>query len=249
LSSSSGKIVRLKVAYRQPETLLTEYTKSIGRGGVRLEVPRPLPIGTKFVFEMHCEGSVEVVELEGLVVALNALADGRYLVNIKYETKSDRQALDATLQMIFQGARIDKKRQHARIPLVVRAVDERPNSPVFRVRDISVGGAGVEIEDARLPNYIAMGVPVLLQVKTKQGFMALHGEVSWCAQVKEPNLILPASIEVEINLQARFGIAFGHLPLEIQERVEKFVHLQQMPPPPWIAKIAFGDAALSAMQG
>ena len=60
--------VRLKVAYKTPESLLGELTKSVGRGGVRVEARKPLPVGTRFVFELRSPGVKEVVEVHGTVL-------------------------------------------------------------------------------------------------------------------------------------------------------------------------------------
>lgn len=57
--------VRLKVAYKTPESLLGELTKSVGRGGVRIETKKSLPVGTKFVFELRSPGVRDAVEVSG----------------------------------------------------------------------------------------------------------------------------------------------------------------------------------------
>jgi Tfp pilus assembly protein PilZ len=234
-TGNQPKPVRLRVAYRQPERLLSEYTKSAGRGGVLIETKKSLPVGTKFVFEMHCEGMKEVVELEGAVVAITAKNAERHILHIRYDVLDARLGIDATLQMIFQGNRIDRKRNHARIPLVVRAVDERPNAIALRVRDISVGGIGFEVEGKLTPNYISVGEPTLFQIKMTDGLLSLHGHVNWKAEARGD------------SLNAQFGMQFGRLNDATLKRVERLVRLQGLPHPPWIAKVAFGSAAVAAM--
>ena len=48
--------MRLKVSYKTPEALLSEFTRSVGRGGVTIESKKSLPVGTRFVFELRAQG-------------------------------------------------------------------------------------------------------------------------------------------------------------------------------------------------
>ena len=65
--SSSRSSVRLKVAYKTPEALLGEFTRSVGQGGVTLETRKSVPTGTRFVFEMHAKGVGKPLEVVGEV--------------------------------------------------------------------------------------------------------------------------------------------------------------------------------------
>ena len=51
MADDASQVVRLKVTYKSPETLLGEFTRSVGKGAVVLESRKPLPPGTRFVFE------------------------------------------------------------------------------------------------------------------------------------------------------------------------------------------------------
>src|SRR6188768_3494156 len=93
--------VRLKVAYKQPEALLSEYTRSVGRGGVTLQTQKSLPVGTRFVFEMHNPGVATPVEVLGEVVRVTPQPGGCHLLTVKYDPGMDRGGLDAVLQRIF----------------------------------------------------------------------------------------------------------------------------------------------------
>ena len=44
--------VRLRVTYKSAESLLSEFTRSVGKGAVTIESRKPLNIGTRFVFEL-----------------------------------------------------------------------------------------------------------------------------------------------------------------------------------------------------
>ena len=56
MAASQKQPVRLKVSYKTPGALLSEFTRSIGKGNVSIESGRALPIGTRFVFELHAHG-------------------------------------------------------------------------------------------------------------------------------------------------------------------------------------------------
>ena len=43
---SSAEPIRFKISYRNPEMLLGEFTRSVGRGSVSIESKRAVPVGT-----------------------------------------------------------------------------------------------------------------------------------------------------------------------------------------------------------
>ena len=111
MSPQAGGPIRLKVGYKTPETLLGELTKSVGRGGVRIEAKRTVPVGTKFVFELKSVGVKESVEVNGVVQTVTEPAPGRYVLHIRYEPPKNRQGLDAVLKRIFEATEADTRRR------------------------------------------------------------------------------------------------------------------------------------------
>jgi hypothetical protein len=231
--------VRLKVAYKTAEGLISEFTRSVGKGGVAIESRKNLPIGTQFVFELHAQGmKIPPVEVFGEVVQVTQSSRGRYLLNIRYEQGTDRQGLDALLARIFESHKYDKVRKHARIPIQLRATEEAPYSPSFMIRDISLGGLGVEVEAPQLPKTLRMATPFLLEMSISLGLLVLHGEVVW---------IFTPPAERAKWLYPSFGVRFGKLRPDSQERLEKILSLRGLPPPPWKARVSFGMDAVSRM--
>ena len=172
--------VRLKVAYKKPEALLSEYTRSIGRGGVTLQTQKSLPVGTRFVFEMHNPGVSTPVEVVGEVVRVTPQPTGRFMITVKYDPGQDRGGLDAVLQRIFDLQEFEKLRRYPRIPLHLPAMEEEtPFAPPFFVRDLSRGGVGLEVEAPALPTSVKVGMPFLLEMDLTLGTLMLHGEVAW----------------------------------------------------------------------
>ena len=224
--------VRLKVAYKSPQALLGELTKSVGRGGVRIESKRALPIGTRFVFELHAQGVKETVDVIGTVLTVTESTPGKFVLHIRYEPPVVRDGLDAIINRIFAVSRSDPKRRTARVPVQVRAVENRPDSPTYRLRDLSSGGAGIDVESEALPGHVQVGMPFLLSMKLVPGMLQVPGEVVWVV-----------SAGIGVALPPRIGVAFSALHPKMSDMLVSLIALRDMPPPPWIAKVAFGAEA------
>ncbi len=229
----SDNEVRLKVAYKSPKALLGELTKCVGRGGVRIESGKPIPVGTRFILELHSGGIKKPVEVLGLVQSVSESAPGRHVLHIKYEPPDERSGIDEVLQKIFSAP--DQQRKNPRVPLHVRAVENRPDSPGFRIRDISLGGVGIDIDATTVPSHIDVGVPFLLLMKLSQGQLALHGEVVW------------VTVGTGTEMPPMLGIAFGALTPNTKQLLDRLLSFKALPTPPWIARLAFGQHAVAAM--
>ncbi|MGQ0508682.1 MAG: PilZ domain-containing protein [Myxococcaceae bacterium] len=230
--------IRLKVSYKSAESLVNEFTKSVGKGGVALESRKKVPIGTQFVFELVEATSGERVEVVGEVVSVTQVNAGKFLLNIRYDAGLNRGGLDAVLQRIYDTQQLEKMRKHPRVPINMRATEDAAYSTSYLIRDVSGGGAGVEIESPKVRPEIVVSGPVLLEIWLSLGTLALHGEIMW---VSTP----PADRAKWIN--PSFGVRFGKLRTESAENLEKLLQLKGLPPPPWKARVSFGMDAVSRM--
>ncbi|WP_426754094.1 PilZ domain-containing protein [Myxococcus sp. Y35] len=230
--------VRLKVAYKTPQSLVGEYTRSVGLGGVTLETRRSLPLGTRFTFELHAGGMARPVEVLGEVVQVVPHDAERFLLTVRYGVGEDRSALDAILQHIFATQEHEGMRRFPRLPLYLRAMEAAPLSPGFLVRDISRGGVGLEVQGPALPRQVKVGTPFLLEMDLKEGPMMLHGEVVWTSSVprKDSGTVKPG-----------FGATFGRLRPDMQKRLEGLLSLASLPSAPWKARVSFGMEAVTRM--
>lgn len=235
---SEPKNIRLKVSYKSAEALLSEYTRSVGKGGVAIESRRAVPVGTRFVFELHAQGVDKAVEVFGEVIGVTGGDGGKHLLNIRYDPGQQREGLDALLSRIFEAHRYEKVRKHARIPLNLRATEEAPYSPSYLIRDISMGGVGVEVEANNVPRHVRVGQPFLCEVWLSLGTLALYGEVVWVFEPKGDRAKFASP---------GFGVAFGKLRPETAERLERIIQLRSLPPPPWKARVSFGMDAVARM--
>jgi hypothetical protein len=223
----------LRVGYKSPEALLAELTRSVGRGGVRIESKKSLPVGTGFVFELKSRGVRDPVEVLGTVMSVTESAPGRFVLHIRYEPPASREGIDSVIKSIVSAGQSDAKRKHPRIPLHVRAVEDRQDSAAFRLRDISKGGVGIDVDGDTMPKHVRPGVPFLMKMKLSTGPLVVSGEVVWTQATKGDGVPL------------RLGVAFGHLPPEIALRLDDLLNLRALPAPPWIARLTFGAEALA----
>ena len=220
--------VRLKVAYKTPESLLGELTKSVGRGGVRIETRKALPVGTKFVFELRSPGVKESVEVSGTVMTVSETAPGRFVLHIKYEPPRVRQGLDAVIKRIFETSAFDRKRKTPRIPLHVRATEDRPDAPTYRIRDISAAGIGIDVEADALPRRIKVGQSFKVSMRLTTGSLTVPGTVVWMV-----------STRASATLPPRVGVSFTGVEPHMAQLLDDLLTLKALPTPPWIARLSF----------
>ncbi|MCP3162611.1 PilZ domain-containing protein [Myxococcus qinghaiensis] len=230
--------VRLKVAYKSPQSLVGEYTRSVGQGGATLQTRRSLPLGTRFTFELHAGGVPRPVEVLGEVVQVEPREERNYLVTVRYGASEDRSALDAVLQRIFAAQEQEGLRRFPRLPLHLRALEAAPLSPTFLVRDISRGGVGLEVLAPTLPRHVRVGTPFLLEMDLTGGSLLLHGEVVWTSSVPRKNAT---------EATPGFGATFGRLRAPMQQRLDALLALESLPPAPWKARVSFGMDAVTRM--
>jgi Tfp pilus assembly protein PilZ len=228
----------LKVVYKSGEALLGEYTQALGKGGVAVESAKVLPIGTRFVFEMHAKDLKAAVEVFGEVLTVTPSPSGKHLLNIRYEAPGDRSGLDLVLGRIFDAQRFEKVRKHPRIPLHLRAKEEGPSGAAMLIHDISRGGLRADVVLKALPRHVKLGETFLLELKLSIGTLQLHGEVVW--------LFTPPR-DAAALVHPGFGVRFGKLRPESVERLEELLTLRGLPPPPWSARVSFGMQAISRM--
>lgn len=225
----SDGTARFRIGYRKPESLLAEFTRSVNRSCVTLNVPQPVQAGTRFLFELVTHGIRKPVEVEGEVLSVQPGLDGRYRLNVAY-TPGQRGGLDDVVFLVFDAQRRERVRRSPRVPMNLRAAEDTPYSPGYLIRDLSLGGAGVEVETSDLPKTIARGSPALLQITLKSGStLNLRGVVVW-ARRAGPG-----------TLNWGFGVQFVEdLELDSLEMLDEVVSLRSIPRR---ARISFGTDA------
>jgi hypothetical protein len=236
--------VRLKVSYKTPEALLSEYTRSIGRGGVSIASRKSVPVGTRFIFELKAKGVTQPVEVHGEVVAISQADTGLHLLQVKYDPVPERAGLEAVLQKIFDAHQYEKVRKHPRIPLQLKVVESKLDSTLFQLKDVSRGGMGFEIESPQIPRGVSVGNAFLLELGFEGGALVLHGEIVWVAQ----GAVLPPQGKKMARLRnPSFGVQFGKLQPRTLDKLDKILALRGLPSPPWSGRVSFGMDAVARM--
>lgn len=171
--------IRLKVGYRKAQSLVTEYTKSLSKGGCCIESQHPLAVGTRFLFEMYAQGLPEPVLVEAAVVRCNPVG-GHYDLSVAYVASHDKRAgLEAVLDKIFADHLRERVRKHPRIPVNLFARDGRDERVRYNITDLSLGGCGLALLGKETTARAAAGTPVLLTIESEGNRFDLSAEVVW----------------------------------------------------------------------
>lgn len=236
MSPSSSNPIRLKVAYKRPEATLNELTRSVSRGRVSLRSPRKVEVGTRFVFELRTVGLPKAIEVMGEVERVMPLGP-EFLISIRYDAPPSREGIDEAIAALDRSQELEKVRKHVRIPLNLPAQSDDPYSPSFVIRDLSRGGMGVQVEAPDLPKTIVPGGLVVTEIWFGVNRLALYGEVAWAAAAPHARGFTPPS----------FGIRFGKLREQTLADLDGLIRLRKLPPPPWRARLSFGEGAMSRL--
>jgi len=134
---------------------------------------------------------------------------------------------------LFEAHRHEKMRRYPRVPVHLKA---QGITQMWSVRDLSRGGAGVELEQGELPGDARLGVPVLLELALESGRLLLHGAVVWATGGTQRPRTAPA-----------LGVEFGRLGMETLRALDRVLVLDGFPSGPWEAELTFGMDAVGRM--
>lgn len=231
-----GGPIRFRISYQSPQNLLSEFTKSVSRGTVIIESRKAVPLGTRFVFELYSKEVKEPVEVNGEVISVRQTSTG-FLLQVAYNP-GERRGLDQVILRIFNTHRYEKVRKHPRMPVHLRAADEAPNSPLYIIRDISLGGMGVEVESAGLPKYVKIGERIHLQIRERTTTLDIDGTVVWT--------FVPSGERARM-LNPSFGVRWdGEPDMDALEALDSIVSLKDLQRRDWRARLRIGAVAKGA---
>lgn len=83
--------IELKVEYKRLNRFFADYTRNISKGGTFIATPRPLPLGTQFVFRLALPGQPEPIELLGEVMRASTGEDGPAGMGIRFLFEDERK--------------------------------------------------------------------------------------------------------------------------------------------------------------
>lgn len=101
--------ITLRVEYKRINTFFADYTKNISRGGTFIRTPRPLDVGTEFMFVLSLPESVQV-ELKGVVKWAVSETDATEEkpagmgIQFVFTTDADRRAVESVVEGMMNEA-------------------------------------------------------------------------------------------------------------------------------------------------
>jgi uncharacterized protein (TIGR02266 family) len=211
--------IRLSVRYPSARSLLGDYTRSVGKGGVAIQSERALPVGTGFVFELSAPDLPTPIEVSGKVVWTRTSAQaGKHTLGIEYvfEHDAQRQRLSVVLETILADHRYERQRRHPRIPVSVEVHEGRR---IWIMRDLSQGGAMLQAAGTEAISHFA-GQRLRLELRMPQVDAVLEAEAVWVAQP------YPISDELVVG---RMGLRFLHLSDELARILDQIMRAQISP--------------------
>lgn len=99
--------IELKVEYRRMNTFFADYTRNISKGGTFIKTPRPLDLGTEFIFALAVPALKAPLRLRGRVqwvtTAEQATNEAPAGMGIRfiYESDEERRRVEAMVERLM----------------------------------------------------------------------------------------------------------------------------------------------------
>lgn len=99
--------IELKVEYRRLNTFFADYTKNISRGGTFIKTPKPLGIGTHFLFKLYIPTLDEPIVLTGQVLWIVKPEDSGpdnppgMGIRFKYSTQQEQDGIEQLVERLM----------------------------------------------------------------------------------------------------------------------------------------------------
>ena len=91
--------IELKVQYLKLNSFFSDYTKNLSKGGIFIKTPRPLPIGTRFLFKLSIPTRSEPFEIPGEVRWSNPEGEDQGMgIQFVYEDESQREQFESMVE-------------------------------------------------------------------------------------------------------------------------------------------------------
>lgn len=95
--------LKLRVEYQRMNVFFADYTKNISSGGTFIRTASPLPVGTRFVFQLQVPGLDAPVELDGEVAWINTepLNESGMGVEFVFHSELERMMFESTVEKLM----------------------------------------------------------------------------------------------------------------------------------------------------
>lgn len=104
-------LIELKVEYRKLNTFFYDYTRNISKGGTFIKTPRPLDVGTEFLFKLTVPKIAAPLTLRGQVMwtvtEQEARADPEKReagmgIQFVYDSERERKEIEETVETLMK---------------------------------------------------------------------------------------------------------------------------------------------------
>jgi type IV pilus assembly protein PilZ len=102
--------IQLRVDYKRLNTFFADYTKNISKGGTFIKTPKPLGVGTEFLFVLSVPSHNAKLELKGAVVWVITEAEATEEkpagmgIRFKYASDAERQEVHDFVERLMDEA-------------------------------------------------------------------------------------------------------------------------------------------------
>ena len=94
--------IELKVQYRKLNSFFSDYTENISKGGIFIKTPKPLPVGTKFLFKLTIPDRPAPFEISGEVRWLRTEGDNPGMgIAFIYPDDSQRTDFESVVESLM----------------------------------------------------------------------------------------------------------------------------------------------------
>jgi type IV pilus assembly protein PilZ len=94
--------IELKVQYRKLNSFFSDYTKNLSKGGIFIKTPKPLPIGTRFLFKLSIPTRLEPFEIPGEVRWSNSEGEEQGMgIEFAYTDEAQRIEFEAMVERMM----------------------------------------------------------------------------------------------------------------------------------------------------
>lgn len=187
------KPIRLRAEYATASATVNELTRALATGGVTLETKNPLPLGTRFQFELSSPELPTKLALVGEVTQViehTIDVDGAkrfgMVVEYRFENEEERARVEAAVGTILSADPNEIRREYPRVPTAyrVREVDD-PLGTSYQMRNLSEGGMLLETDAPELGGETLMiGTRARVEITASGRVYAILGTVVWVAGMR-----------------------------------------------------------------
>lgn len=163
-------------------------TRALSQGGAVLETKNPLPVGTRFAFELLSpELPNTKLQLAGTVLevveqGIDVDGEKRFglVIEYRFDSEEDRSRVQSAIERLLAIGRNEMRREFPRVPTAYRVRDpDDPLGAVYVMRNLSEGGMLLELASGLGGDTASVGQRARLEVVSGERTWTILGTIAW----------------------------------------------------------------------